>query len=75
MTGHGVKEILGTLIVDLQRGCPIDLLEDRAAELVATWLHSHPAVQIVARDRAEAYAAGIRQGAPRRRRSPTDFIS
>jgi len=28
------------------------------------WLQSHPDVKIVARDRAEAYAAGIRQGAP-----------
>jgi len=54
----------GTLIVDLQRGCPIDLLEDRATETVATWLQAHPDVKIVARDRAEAYAAGIRQGAP-----------
>jgi len=54
----------GTIIVDLQRGCPIDVLEDRATETVATWLHAHPAVTIVARDRAEAYAAGIRQGAP-----------
>jgi transposase len=54
----------GTIIVDLERGCPIDVLEDRAAETVAAWLHSHPDVKIVARDRAEAYAAGIRQGAP-----------
>ena len=54
----------GTIIVDLQRGCPIDVLEDRATETVATWLHAHPDVKIVARDRAEAYAAGIRQGAP-----------
>jgi transposase len=54
----------GTIIVDLERGCPIDVLEDRAAETVATWLQSQPDVKIVARDRAEAYAAGIRQGAP-----------
>jgi transposase len=54
----------GTIIVDLQRRCPIDVLEDRAADTVATWLHSHPDVTLVARDRAEAYAAGIRQGAP-----------
>lgn len=52
------------MIVDLQRGCPIDLLEDRAAETVATWLQAHPDVKIVARDRAEAYASGARQGAP-----------
>jgi tetratricopeptide (TPR) repeat protein len=54
----------GTIMVDLQRGCTIDVLEDRAAEPVATWLKSQPDVKIVARDRAEAYAAGIRQGAP-----------
>ena len=54
----------GTLIVDLQRGCPIDVLEDRAAETVATWRQAHPDVTIIARARAEASAAGIRQGAP-----------
>lgn len=54
----------GTIVVDLERGCPIDVLEDRAAETVADWLQSHPDVKVVARDRAEAYGAGIRQGAP-----------
>lgn len=54
----------GTIVVDLERGCPIDLLEDRACETVAAWFQAHPAVQVVARDRAEAYAAGIREGAP-----------
>jgi transposase len=44
----------GTIVVDLEQGCPIDVLEDRAAETVATWLQSHPDVTIVARDRAEA---------------------
>ena len=54
----------GTLIVDLQRGCPIDVLEDRASETVAAWLQAHPEVEVVTRDRAQAYAAGIRQGNP-----------
>ena len=54
----------GTIVVDLERGCPIDVLEDRLAETVAAWLQAHPEVTIVARDRAEAYASGIRQGAP-----------
>ncbi len=54
----------GTIVVDLERGCPIDVLEDRLAETVAAWLQAHPGVNIVARDRAEAYGAGIRQGAP-----------
>ena len=54
----------GTIVVDLERGCPIDVLEDRLAETVAAWLQAHPEVTIVARDRAEAYKSGIDQGAP-----------
>jgi transposase len=54
----------GTLVVDLERGCPVDLLEDRLAETVAAWLRAHPDVTVVARDRADAYASGVTQGAP-----------
>jgi transposase len=54
----------GTIVVDLEGGGPVDLLEDRLAETVATWLRAHPEVTIVARDRADAYASGVTQGAP-----------
>jgi transposase len=54
----------GTIVVDLEQGCPVDLLEDRLAETVATWLRAHPEVMVVARDRADAYASGVTQGAP-----------
>ena len=54
----------GTIIVDLERGCPVDLLDDRLAETVAAWLRAHPEVTVVARDRADAYASGVTQGAP-----------
>src|SRR6266481_762960 len=54
----------GTIVVDLEQGCPVDLLEDRLAETVAAWLRAHPEVTVVARDRAEAYASGVTQGAP-----------
>jgi transposase len=54
----------GTIVIDVERGCPIEVLEDRFTETVADWFKAHPEVQVVARDRAEAYASGIRQGAP-----------
>ena len=55
----------GTILVDLERKTVIDLLPDRQAETVAGWLRKYPGIQIVARDRAGAYAEGIRQGAPK----------
>ena len=55
----------GTIIIDLKRGCPIDLLEDRAAETVAAWLQDHPDVKIVARDRVpKLMSQAFGQGAP-----------
>ena len=54
----------GTIVIDLERGCPIEVLEDRLAATVAAWLKKHPEVTTVARDRAEAYGAGISEGAP-----------
>ncbi len=37
---------------------------DVSFETVATWLQSHPGIEIVTRDRSTEYARGITQGAP-----------
>jgi len=54
----------GTILCDLERGRPIDLLPERSKESFQGWLAIHPGVEIVSRDRGEPFAQGAAAGAP-----------
>jgi transposase len=54
----------GSIVVDLERHQPIDLLPDRTADTWEAWLKTHPGITIICRDRATPYAAGSTAGAP-----------
>ncbi len=54
----------GTILVDAEQRRPVDLLPDRTATSLADWLHAHPSVEIVTRDRSATYAEGAARGVP-----------
>jgi transposase len=54
----------GSLLVDLERRRPVDVLPGRTAETLASWLREHGQPAIICRDRGGDYASGARQGAP-----------
>lgn len=54
----------GTLLCDLERGCPVELLPERTAASLTQWLQDHAGVEIISRDRGDIYRKGATEGAP-----------
>lgn len=49
----------GSIVIDLKRGWPIDLLGDREADSFRKWMQSHEQVSLVSRDRSTGYSSAI----------------
>ena len=54
----------GTVLCDLERRRIIDLLPDRDAATVESWLADHPEVAIISRDRGGGYGQAATRSAP-----------
>jgi transposase len=54
----------GALVVDLERHQVLDLLPNREAETLATWLQTRSGIAVVSRDRGGSFADGAARGAP-----------
>ncbi len=54
----------GTLLVNGDDHRPVDLLPERSATALTTWLRERPGVEVITRDRATEYARGATDGAP-----------
>ncbi len=54
----------GTIICDLEQRRIIDILPDRDAAIVTTWLAARPSIVVIARDRGAGYIQAATQGRP-----------
>lgn len=57
----------GTILVDLEKRRPIDLLDGREAKPLEAWLEGHPGITILCRDRWRPYASAAARAAPQAR--------
>jgi len=54
----------GTVLVDLEARSVVDLLPERTAEALVSWLSERARPRLICRDRGGEYASGARRGAP-----------
>ncbi len=53
-----------TVLIDAATGARVDVLPDRKADTVQTWLKAHPGVEVVCRDGSAAYAQAVTNALP-----------
>ncbi|MCC5612743.1 ISL3 family transposase [Nostoc sp. CHAB 5834] len=54
----------GTILIDLDRHQPIDVLPDREGKTLEVWLGNHPGIELVTRDYSCVYANAITTACP-----------
>lgn len=54
----------GTVLIDVETHRPIDLLPDRTAGTVISWLTDHPDIEVVCRDRSSTFSQAAARAAP-----------
>ncbi len=57
----------GTLLVDLERHRPVEVLLGSDEQVLTDWLLAHPGVDVISRDRGASYLKGASKGAPQAR--------
>jgi len=53
-----------TILVDLEKHQPIEVLADDSSETFGKWLAEHPGIEVISRDRDGSYAKAARKMAP-----------
>jgi hypothetical protein len=54
----------GTILIDLERSCVIDVFPGRDGQALKVWLQANPQVEVIARDRWASFAKAATEGAP-----------
>ncbi len=54
----------GTILVDLEKRRPLELLPDREGKRLETWLKDHPGIELLTRDRSSVYANAMTAACP-----------
>ena len=56
--------VYSTALIGIETRRPVDMLPERSADSLESWLGSRPAIKVICRDRGSCYAEGAARAAP-----------